>query len=140
MTQLVDKLDTKIAQMTEESSIVASENLGDDRRPTFTRIALKQANRAVLMSAMNDEEVKVAFRAATIQTAKSLTKIRAAAKAPVTKEAILASVLRFVASQARTEVSVIAQQFILVTLHHRLFPPMYRRCLPIPGRKERRKI
>lgn len=57
------------------------------------------------MSINNDGEVKIAFEAATIQKATSLTMVRAIAKALVMEEAIMAPVARFVVSQAQKEVS-----------------------------------
>lgn len=114
MTQLMDKLDTQVAQNLEELLIATVENLDEDHNLTFVWGALKPATREMLMSITDDEEVKVALEAAIIQMAKSTARIRAIAKSLVTEETIMASVARLVANRARRKVSETAQQSIVI--------------------------
>lgn len=116
MTQLVDKLHSRIAKETEDSVIATTKTPDDDHNQTLVRGALKRPTREVLVSKMDDDEVKVAYEAAIIQTATSPTMIKVVAKALVTEEAIMNSVVGFVASQARKEVSESAQQSIVTAL------------------------
>lgn len=67
MKELVDKLDTRIAQKTDESLITTTGDLEDGHNLTFARGALKQANQKVLMSLMNDEKVRKVLEAAILQ-------------------------------------------------------------------------
>lgn len=75
------------------------------------------------MPIMNDEKVKVALEAATIQMATRSTLISAIAKALVKKEAIRELVARFMASQAQKEVSEAAQQTITIAPPSTPFSP-----------------
>lgn len=66
MKQLVAKSDTAplwIVQKTEESLIDIIKDLDDDQNLTFVQDTLKRATQEVLMSIMNDVEVKIVFDA-----------------------------------------------------------------------------
>lgn len=86
----------------------------DDLILAFVRRALKKAIKVVLMSKINEEEVKIVFDAALIQRATSPILLQAMINTIVIKEAIMAPVARFVACQACNEICEAAQQFIAI--------------------------
>lgn len=98
MTQLVDKLDTRIAKKTKETSITTMKNLEDDHNLTVVQGAMKRVFLEVLMAIIDDEEVKGDFEAAVIQMATISILVKALAKTLATEEAILTLVARSVAS------------------------------------------
>lgn len=61
--QLTNKLDARVAQMTEESLIEIMENIDDDNNVSFAWGALKKATRDMLMSMMDDDGIREGFEA-----------------------------------------------------------------------------
>lgn len=69
VNQLTDKLDFRGAQITEDYLIRIMANNGDDHHMLFARGALQRDTRDILISTMDDEEMREAFEAAIIQVA-----------------------------------------------------------------------
>lgn len=103
-------------QKTDSLLMTTMKNLGDDYGPTFVRSALKQAIQKLLVSIMDDEDVKKAVESAIMQMATKTAVLRGIAMAPVTGEAMTAPVTKSVASQAWKEAIKAVQQYIAIAL------------------------
>lgn len=85
-TQMVNKLDARIAQMTEEYLVGIMKNLDKDHNLSFERRALKRATCEALTFMIDDEESKEVFEAAVIKMATSGSMVKEIAKVLVTEE------------------------------------------------------
>lgn len=116
MAQEVDKLDTVVSRKIGKSLIAAMATLSDEQNLAFVRKVLKIATRVVQISIMKNEKVNKFLNAIMILKVTSPFMKRAVGKTLVKKDSVETPVARFVASQARKEVSEAAQQFIVIAL------------------------
>lgn len=84
---------------------------------------------------MDGEEVRIAFEAAVIQIATIPTKTRAAAKALITNDAVVAPIARFVTNQTRTKVSGLLSSLLWLVLRQRLLLLLDRLYLTLCGER-----
>lgn len=114
LTQLDDRLNAHSTQIAEESLIGIMENLEDDHNMAFLRGLLRRATCFMLIPALSNENVRDTFKTVIIQVATSVPMVSAIVKAVVKEKEIMAPIERFVASQAKKEVSKAVKQSVIL--------------------------
>lgn len=109
-TQIVKKLNARIAQAMEETLVRLLENLGNDHNLAFVRGVLNRANRVIMTSMLADGKIRDPIETAVVKMLTIVPTAHEIAKVLVNDEAIMAPMARFVIDQPYKEVREATQQ------------------------------